>query len=304
VPKEKLMWASGINGSIQSAIMILSPLASGALLGFASIQAIFFIDVTTAALAIAVLLGFLKVAPHAKALIKQEVSYFADMRLGFRYIRQHRYLLGFFAWLGLFLFMVTPAAFLTPLQATRTFGAAVWRLTAIEIAFSSGMMLGGFLIASWGGFKNRMHSMVTSCLVMATCTIGLALAPWFWLYLAIMAVFGVAMPLYNSPSAVMLQEHVETDYLGRVFSILSMLSTSLMPLGMLVFGPLADVVRIEWILLATGGAMLIHGLLAFGNRRLIETGVPLHLEPAPAVSEAQAAPAAPAIEAEAGRSLD
>lgn len=38
--------------------------------------------------------------------------------------------------------MMAPAAFLTPLQVTRTFGDEVWRLTAIEIAFSVGMMAG------------------------------------------------------------------------------------------------------------------------------------------------------------------
>jgi DHA3 family macrolide efflux protein-like MFS transporter len=114
---------------------------------------------------------------------------------------------------------------------------------------------------------------------MALCTIALGLAPSFWLYLAFMGLFGIALPLYNTPSAVLLQEHVEQDYMGRVFSILSMLSTSLMPLGMLIFGPLADALRIEWILLGTGILMLATGLLALGNRRLIEAGLPASTAP-------------------------
>jgi DHA3 family macrolide efflux protein-like MFS transporter len=274
VPEDRLMRANGIIGTIQSAIMIVSPMLSGALLGLASIEAIFFVDVVTAALAIGVMLGFLKVAPHAKALARQTVGYFEDMRLGFSYIRERPCLLGLFGYLALFLFMVAPAAFLTPLQATRTFGPDVWRLTAIEVAFSGGMLAGGIVVAAWGGFRNRMHTMVAANLVMALCTFALGLVPWFWLYLAVMAVFGIVLPLFNSPSAVMLQEQVEQDYLGRVFSILTMLSTSVMPLGMLAFGPLADLVRIEWILLATGAAMFLHGLLVLGNRRLIEVGRP------------------------------
>jgi len=280
VPEDKLMRISGINGTIQSMIMLVSPIVSGALLTFAPLEIIFFIDVVTAALAIAALLFFLQVPPHEKAAAKQKIGYFADMRLGFRYIREHRYLLRFFFYIGFFLFMVSPAAFLTPLQATRSFGAEVWRLTAIEVFFSSGMMLGGLLLASWGGFKNRMKTMVASNLIMAACTIALGLVPYFWLYLAVMGLFGVAMPLYNSPSSVMLQEHVEQEYLGRVFSVLSMLSTSLMPLGMLVFGPLADMVKIEWILLPTGVAMLIHGLLVLGDRKLMAIGMPNFAKPA------------------------
>jgi DHA3 family macrolide efflux protein-like MFS transporter len=273
VPEEKLMRANGINGTIQSAIMLVSPILSGALLTLASITLIFFIDVVTAALAISVLLFFLRVPPHARALQAQETGYFADMKLGLRYIREHRYLLSFFAYLGIFLFLVSPAAFLTPLQVTRSFGAEVWRLTAIEIAFSAGMMLGGALISAWGGFRNRMLSMATANLVMAACTIALGLAPVFWLYLAFMGIFGASLPLYNTPSAVLIQEKVDKAYLGRVYSVLSMLSTSLMPLGMLVFGPLADALRIEWILLGTGAVMLFLGLRVLANKRLMEAGI-------------------------------
>lgn len=274
VPAESLMKANGINGTIQSTIMLVSPLVSGALMGLAPLQAIFFVDVATAALAIGVLLFFLRVPPHEKASRRQETSYFLDMRLGFRYIRDHRYLVRFFAYLGGFVFLVTPAAFLTPLQVTRSFGAEVWRLTAIEILFSSGMMLGGLVMSSWGGFKNRMRTMLLSNLIMAACTIALGFIPWFWLYLVAFGVFGVALPMYNTPAAVMLQEHVESDFLGRVYSVMTMLQTSLMPLGMLIFGPLADLVKIEWLLLATGAAMLSFALAVGGDKKLIEAGLP------------------------------
>ena len=53
--------------------------------------------------------------------------------------------------------------------------------------------------------------------------------------------FGVAMPMFNTPSTVLLQETVEPDYMGRVFGVLAMISSSMMPMGMLVFGPLSDV---------------------------------------------------------------
>jgi DHA3 family macrolide efflux protein-like MFS transporter len=258
--------------------MLVSPIASGALLSFASIEAIFFIDVATAALAIGTLAAFLRIPTHEKALRPQETGYFEDMRLGFRYIREHRYLSSFFLYIAGFLFMVTPAAFLTPLQTTRTFGPEVWRLTAIEICFSVGMMAGGALLAVWGGFRNRMKTMVVSNLIMAACTVALGLAPFFWLYLAFMGIFGVSMPLYNTPSTVMIQEHVEPDFMGRVFSVLTMLMTSIMPLGMLVFGPIADLIRIEWLLIGTGAAMLIQGLRALSNKRLMDAGIPVGAE--------------------------
>jgi len=103
---------------------------------------------------LAVLILFsLKVAPHAKALEKQVLSYWTDLRLGFSYIRGHRLVRSLFLFFAFFFILVSPSAFLTPLQVARSFGEDVWRLTAIEVAFSGGMMLGGLVMSVWGGFK-------------------------------------------------------------------------------------------------------------------------------------------------------
>lgn len=166
------------------------------------------------------------------------------------------------------------AAFLTPLQVTRSFGDDVWRLTAIEIAFSIGMMLGGGIIASWGGFRNKVHTMTLASLVMGICTFALGLVPFFWIYLICMALFGVAMPLFNTPTTVLIQEKIEVNYLGRVFGVLGMISTSMMPIGMLIFGPIADLIQIEWLLIGTGMLVVILGIALGRNKRLLEAGLP------------------------------
>jgi DHA3 family macrolide efflux protein-like MFS transporter len=281
VPEDQRMRVNGISSTLQSALMLVSPILSGALISLWPMQTVFFVDVLTAALAIMILLFFLRVPPHQKAAAKQELTYFADLKLGFTYIREHRYLISFFTFLGVLLFLVSPAAFLTPLQVTRTYGSDVWRLTGIEVVFSVGMMLGGALISAWGGFRNRIHTMLLATFIMAFFTIALGLAPAFWLYLVCMGLFGIAIPLFNTPSTVLIQEHVEEDYLGRVFSILTMLMTSVMPLGILVFGPLAELIRIEWILLATGALMPLYGLLVLSNKRLLEAGRKVGAESAP-----------------------
>jgi DHA3 family macrolide efflux protein-like MFS transporter len=247
---------------------------------------VFLVDLATAAVAIAILLLFLRVPPHARAGAAVRPSPLEDLRLGFRYVRDHRSLVPFFIYMAVMLFLVSPAAFLTPLQVARTYGADVWRLTAIEVTFSAGMMAGGAALSAWGGFPNRIHTMVLSNAAMAGLTIVLGLAPPFWLYLAAMVATGVALPFFNTPSAVLLQDHVEPGFLGRVFSILTMISTSVMPLGMLLFGPLAEAVRIEWILLVTGVLMAGLAVAVLANRRLVDAG----RSPAPAAPDAAEAP--------------
>jgi len=280
VPQDRLTRVNAINSSIQSLVMLLSPMASGALLMMATIETIFFIDVSTAAVAVLVLLLFLQVPVHAKASAKQSVSYFHDMQEGIRYIRNHAYVKNFFLFCAVFFFLAAPASFLTPLQVARSFGEDVWRLTAIEVTFSIGMMAGGLLMVSWGGFKNRVHTMALAALLFGVCTFAFGVIPVFWLYLIFMVLTGVAMPIFNTPSVVLLQEKVEGDFLGRVFGVLGMIASSMMPLGMLVFGPLADVIQIEWMLMATGLLLFIQGFFLLGNRVLLEAGKPaLHPEP-------------------------
>lgn len=169
-----------------------------------------------------------------------------------------------------FFVLMAPASFLTPLQVTRSFGDDVWRLSAIEIAFSIGMMVGGGKIASWGGFQNKIKTLVLTSVIMGVCIFVLGIVPLFWIYLAFMALFGVAMPIFNTPATVLLQE----DYLGRVFGVMGMISSSMMPIGMLIFGSIADVIKIEWLLVGTGIFMIILTIFLGRNKVLIEAGKP------------------------------
>lgn len=83
------------------------------------------------------------------------------------------------------------------------------------------------------------------------------------------------MPIFNTPSMVLLQEKIEGDLLGRVFGVLGMISTSMMPLGMLVFGPISDIIKIEWLLIGTGILLFIQGFFLLGSKVLIEAGKPI-----------------------------
>lgn len=272
VPVDKLTKVTAINGSIQALIMLISPMLSGALLTMANIETIFFIDVITAVIAVFVLTIFLKVPVHAKALTKPTTSYLSDMVEGFKYMKNHEYVKKFFLFCTFFFLLAAPVAFLTPLQVIRNFGDDVWRLTAIEVTFSIGMMLGGIVIASWGGFKNKVHTMTLASLLIGVCTFALGITSIFSIYLIFMGIVGCAIPLFNTPSVVLLQEKVEENFLGRVFGILGMISSSMMPLGMLLFGPLSDVVKIEWLLMGTGLLLFIQGFFLMNSKVLVDAG--------------------------------
>ena len=62
------------------------------------------------------------------------------------------------------------------------------------------------------------------------------------------------MPFFSTPSMTLLQETVEPERQGRVFGFLGIVMAVAMPIGMVVFGPLADVIPIESILVGAGVA--------------------------------------------------
>lgn len=280
VPADQLTRVNGINGSIQALVNLGAPMVSAAMLSTTAIEMIFFVDVITAVLAVSILLFLLRIPAHAKAMAQQTEGYFKDLSLGIAYIRKHDFLKPFFIFMAIFMIMVAPAAFLTPLQVTRSFGGEYWQLTSIEVAFSIGMIVGGGLIAAWGGFRNKTYTIILGVFLFGTCTILLGVVPFFWLYVLVMAITGIAMPIFNTPANVMLQEKVEESYLGRVFGVMSMITTSMMPLGMLIFGPIADFVEIEWLLIGTGIAMCLAGFILTRSKKLIEVGKPPVLEEA------------------------
>ncbi len=275
VSQEKLTKINATNGSLQSLMMLIAPMISGALLFLATIEVVFFIDVLTAAIAILILLLSVHVPPHEKAAVKQEIGYFQDLKFGINYINSQGYLKALFAFAAVFFFLVAPAAFLSPLQVIRSFGSDIWRLTAVEVAFSVGMISGGILMATWGGFKNKAYSMALSTLLMGIFTFALGLTPFFWLYLFFMFIVGIALPIFNVPTTVFLQERIDPNFMGRVFGVLGMISSFMMPFGMIFFGPVADFVTIELLLVISGLLISVTGVFMFRNKTLIEAGKPI-----------------------------
>ncbi len=275
-PKEQLTRVNGINGTIQTLIMLLAPIVSGSLLAFASIGAIFFIDVITAIFANLMLLLLFKLPKQSIINTAGNVeasSHFQDFKLGLKYIAKHKFLKSFFIFNGAFFLFVSPAAFLTGLQVIRNFGGDVWNLTLIEIAFSIGMLIGGMLISTWGGFKSKLRTMAFASFLISILSLSLGFIPFFVLYLIVMVFFGMAIPLFSVPSTVLLQENVESKYMGRVFGVHGMIASAMMPLAMLVFGPLADVVNINYLMMFSGGILLMVTFFMVRHKELFQAEI-------------------------------
>lgn len=283
VPTAQLMRINGINGSIQSAMALIAPAVAMLVYINYSIIAIFFIDVVTAIIGIGLLL--LIPVPTIRKAADLTISYFDDLKDGIRYVWTHsfvRWLLMLFA--IVFLLAAGPS-YLTPLMLVRSFGEEAWMLAVLEISFSVGMMIAGFLIAIWAGTKNRVAMIVITSIAFAVLTLGMGLTTNLWVFFALMFGFGLAVPYFSTPSMTLLQEKVEPERHGRVFSIMGIVMAIAMPLGMVVLGPLADVIRIETLLVICGALMAIVITVAIavpaGRRAMVAASAPAEAQEPP-----------------------
>jgi MFS transporter, DHA3 family, macrolide efflux protein len=275
VPTEKLIKVNSINGTIQPIIMIASPVISGAMLSLSRLELIFFVDVVTAAIAIGLLL-IMKVARQPQLEGPNEGG-LSDLKAGLVYIREHKAVRSLFTFFAAAFFLISPAAFLSPLLVTRSFGSEVWRLTANEVTFFGGSILGGIIMTVWGGFSNRFRTIGLACILWAFLFSGLGLARNFVVYLVLMTLSGIPIPFFNASTITMLQEIVRPDMQGRVFGVQQLIMTIVMPVGMLLFGPMSDYVSIETLLIGASFLMAIPGLWLFFNKH----GNPVEVDSTP-----------------------
>ena len=134
------------------------------------------------------------------------------------------------------------------------------------------MILGGLIMTAWGGLKNKIYTIGFSILIFGIATIGLGLVNVFWLYLVFAMIAGLVIPAFNTTAIALLQQKVETDYQGRVFSVFNMIQSVMVPLSILIFGPLADVIAIEFLLIVTGLVMAIMSGVITNSKVLVEGG--------------------------------
>lgn len=266
VPAEHLTRINGINNVAGSVTMLLSPAAGGILLGTLGFSYALLFDTVTAFAAVLVL-RFLRMERAARS--EEPESTLKELGRGISYVKGSSLLKFLLIFYGLFFFLITPAAFLTPLMVERSFGSEVWRLTFNELSWTIGTLLGGIFVSVKGQFQNKLFAMAVSCLGFGVAFFMLGIAGQFVLYLGIMLAAGFFMPVFSTAEVVLIQENVEPQMLGRVFSMIQIIASAAMPLGMVIFGPMGDRVKIEYLMMGTGFLLALLSLLVFRNKKLL-----------------------------------
>lgn len=256
VPEEYLMKYNGMNATMQSIIQFVAPAVAGTVLSIGTFRSTLFIDIVTALIGIGLLSCVLLPKQEAS---NENVSVFAEIKAGIFYAFSDKIIGKILIVYGLFILLSVPAGFMAALLVSRVYGDVYWYLTAVELVGFAGMALGGVLMGVWSGFKSRVKTFAFGLLILSIMTIGMGVSPYFILYLVMMFVYSIALTMIQTATTTIIQEKTQESMLGRVFGLMGAMYSGFLPIGMAIFGPLADMFPLQWIMVGSGIALLLMG---------------------------------------------
>ncbi|WP_416353565.1 MFS transporter [Agrilactobacillus fermenti] len=267
---DELTRLNGLNQMIAAILLLITPLVSGYILGSLGILFIFVVDLFTAIFGITAI-GLIKI-PKSQIETSDQIKEgqrktWQEIMSGLKYIRQSSFLTAFMLLTCLAFVLVAPSSQLSTLYVKRTFGTGVWRLTLNELLWTIGATMGGLYLTTHKKIKRPVALIAGAISVSGVAFAVMGLPEPFWFYLAFMLISGICMPLIQGVSNILIQQNVAKATMGRVFSVLQIVSTGIYPVAMLFFGPLADHVPIAMILVVTGVLEIGVGLLFYQTMR-------------------------------------
>ena len=253
VPKEQLMRYNGINASMQAVVNFAAPAAAGVVFAVSSLRTTLMIDIITAVIGSAIL-SCLTLPDQEKP--KESQTLLSDMITGIRYALNNRSIGKLLTIYGLFTLLCVPAGYLAGVLVRRIFGSTYWYLTAVEVVGFAGMTAGGVVMSTWGGLRKKERTLSAGLFAFGAFAIGMGLTKNFPLYLSLMFFYGITLTVIQTSITTLLQETAEPAMQGRVFGLFSTIYAGALPLGMILFGLLADLVPLQWLMAGSGAALI------------------------------------------------
>ncbi len=267
VPKEHLTRIQGLNQALNGGLSIVSAPLGAFLLGVLPLQGVLAIDVVTAVFAITPLF-FIAVPQPERQPNGEETSlasFWTDMREGFNYLRSWRGLLVMSGLAMIVKILLNPAFSLIPLLVTGHFGGDAMQLGILESTAGVGIVIGGLALSAWGGFEKRIVTVQVGLIGLGVglTVMGAAPASLFVVGLAGTFVVGAMISLIDGPIMAILQATIEPELQGRVMMLFGSLISSTVPLGLIIAGPVADLIGIRAWFMATGVLTAVMAVVGF-----------------------------------------
>lgn len=258
VPKDQLVKTNGWMQLLNSGSFLLGPVIGASLYAIFPMSVVLMSDVVGAILA-SVALAVVKI-PKLEKTENEKQRFVTEIKEGLQAFREDKKLFYIVIAEALCMFFYAPLSSFYPLMTSDYFDLSAMYGSAVELSFAIGMIVSSLLFSSVLKVERKIRVSFIGLLGMGIASVICGVIPpvyigWFFFAASCMCL-GVAENVHTIPLTAYIQETVAPKKMGRAFSVLTLISSVPMPVGLLFSSPIAEKVGVNVWFFISGLCML------------------------------------------------
>ena len=258
VPKDQLVKTNGWMQLLNSGSFLLGPVIGASLYAIFPMSVVLMSDVVGAILA-SVALAVVKI-PKLEKTENEKQRFVTEIKEGLQVFREDKKLFYIVIAEALCMFFYAPLSSFYPLMTSDYFDLSAMYGSAVELSFAIGMMVSSLLFSSVLKVERKIRVSFIGLLGMGIASVICGVIPpvyigWFF-FAASCICLGAAGNVHTIPLTAYIQETVAPKKMGRAFSVLTLISSVTMPVGLLFSSPIAEKVGVNVWFFISGLCML------------------------------------------------
>ena len=272
---ERLAQANALDQLVRPlALRLLGPALGGVIVGVAGASAVFALDAASFAVSCAVLV---LIRAPARRSVGDAGSVLADLRAGWRYVRERSWLWATFASAAIaYLLFMGPVEVLMPYVVKHPLHGGARDLGMVFAAGGLGSVICAVMVGRRGLPRRTMTVMYVVWTLATLAVAGYGLASAIWQLMLASLALNALETAGTIIWATVKQRHVPGHLLGRVSSLDWLISIGLLPVSLALTGPVSGAIGVRATLVWAGaiGAAVTLAALYLPGMRDVERGRP------------------------------
>ncbi len=259
VPKDQLVKTNGWMQLLNAGSFLLGPVIGASLYAIFPMSIVLMSDVAGAILA-SIALAVVKI-PELEKAGREEQHFIAELKEGLQVFKEDKNLFYIVVAEALCMFFYAPLSSFYPLMTSDYFKLSAMYGSAVELSFAVGMMVSSLLFSSVLKVNQKIRVSFIGLFGMGVMSLICGIIPptyagWFF-FVGGCLCLGASGNVHTIPLTAYMQETISPEKMGRVFSVLTLISSMTMPIGLLFSSPIAEKVGVVGWFFISGLSMIV-----------------------------------------------
>ena len=259
VPKDQLIKTNGWLQLLNSGSFLFGPVIGASLYAIFPMSVVLMSDVLGAVLA-STALAVVKI-PELEKTEREEQHFIAEIKEGLQVFKNDRSLFYIVIAEALCMFFYAPLSSFYPLMTSDYFKLSAMYGSVVELSFAIGMMASSLLFSSVLKISRKIRVSFIGLFGMGVMSLLCGIIPpvytgWFF-FAGGCICLGASGNVHTIPLTAYMQETISPEKMGRAFSVLTLISSVTIPVGLLFSSPIAEKAGVNVWFFISGLCMIL-----------------------------------------------